>query len=148
MRSQPQAGPSAAPPRTRRQGPASAPSSAAGDSAPDGPLIGARWPRRTRNPPGEWWKVQPTPSPESSPAPEPALAEPSSAAENSEDEVTSSLDPDEDDDGTDGEYVARAHSGDSESVPRSMSDALKREDGKQWQAAAEVEINAHLENGT
>ena len=62
--------------------------------------------------------------------------------------MTSSLDPDEDDDGTDGEYVARAHSGDSESVPRSMSDALKREDGKQWQAAAEVEINAHLENGT
>ena len=44
--------------------------------------------------------------------------------------------------------VARAHSGDSESVPRSMSDALKREDGKEWQAAAEVEINAHLENGT
>lgn len=94
--------------------------------------------------------------PKSSPAPEsstpepasasPAPAEPSHAEEDSENEVTSSLDPDEED--TDGEYVARPHSGDSEAVPRSMSEALKRDDRDLWCAAAQEEINAHLENGT
>lgn len=90
VRSEPQAGPSAAPQRTRRRGAVSAPSSEAGDSSP-GHLTAARYPGRTRNPPGEWWKVQPSPSPESSPAPEPSTPEPASA-EDSEDEVTSSVD--------------------------------------------------------
>jgi hypothetical protein len=107
----------------------------AGDTA-DGPSSAARYLLRNHCPPGEWWKINPAPANETAPQ----------TTGDSEDEVASSIDPDDDDD--EYESAHRVHSGDSEAVPRSMSDALKQHDGVQWQAAAQAEIDAHLANGT
>jgi hypothetical protein len=109
----------------------------AGDTA-DGPSSTARYPLCNRRPPGEWWKVHPTPANDTAPQ----------TTGDSEDEVASSIDPDDDDDDDEYESAHRVHSGDSEAVPRSMSDALKQHDGMHWQAAVQTEIDAHLANGT
>ena len=36
--------------------------------------------------------------------------------------------------------------GDAESVAHSMSEGMRRSDSKDWNAAAQTKINAHLEN--
>lgn len=42
----------------------------------------------------------------------------------------------------------RVHSGQSLPNPCTLKEALKRHDASEWQAAADAEIKAHVENGT
>ena len=55
--------------------------------------------------------------------------------------------PDESDE-EDEEVADRAHSGQSIPFPRTLKEALRRPDHTQWQEAADLEIEAHLTNGT
>ena len=86
----------------------------------DRPLA-LRRPIRNRQPPGEWWKVRQTP---------PVL----------------SSDSESDDDGSDGEEEEAFVVNHSE--PSTYAQAMARPDSHQWKDAMDVEMNAHLENGT
>ena len=46
------------------------------------------------------------------------------------------------------EASRRVHSGQSMPDPRTLKEALKRPDSSEWQAAADAEIKAHVQNGT
>ena len=87
---------------------------------------------RSHHPPGEWWKVSSTrPTPEPTPEPDDAETE-----------------EEQDDDEVEEESAARVHSGQSLPFPSTLSQALKRSDHKDWKAAADLEIKAHVDNGT
>ena len=87
---------------------------------------------RSRHPPGEWWKVSSTrPTPEPTPEPDDAETE-----------------EEQDDDEVEEESAARVHSGQSLPFPSTLSQALKRSDHKDWKAAADFQIKAHVDNGT
>lgn len=112
----------------------------------EGPLQPVRRSTRPHNPPGEWWKasyhraentpsVAPTPEPEQDEDLEQTDDEQEIKQESSDDEIEE-------------EYAGKTHSGQSMPPPRTLKKALKRPDHARWQEAADLEIQAHVTNGT
>ena len=93
---------------------------------------------RPSKPPGEWWKV-PKYQPHATPSPEPTPDEDASDDEQEQQEMEN--------DETEQERASRVHSGQSTPDPRSLKQALARDDSVEWKAAADAEIEAHLANG-
>ena len=119
----------------------------AASPAPEQPV---RRSTRPHNAPGEWWKAnyrraQSTPS--VGPTPEPS--EPPEPEENDVEQVDDEQEiKQESSDEDEEESAARTHAGQRRPPPRTLKEALKRPDHAKWKEAADLEIQAHITNGT
>ena len=116
-------------------------------AAPEQPV---RRSTRPHNAPGEWWKAnyrraQSTPSVEPTPEPpEPPEPEENDVEQNDDEQEIKQESSDEDEE----ESAALTHAGQRRPPPRTLKEALKRPDHAKWKEAADLEIQAHITNGT